>query len=138
MITSVIKNLLYIERSVKQGTLKENQPMLVLLATESHEEVTGATFQIEVNTGRYRLHHEVLKNVGKQGKYKTLSALEELIYLLGSKKPNEARILVLIERLLTTDLNTNELRDKARNYYPNTTGKYKAIIKSEMLRMWGK
>ncbi|MGD6815496.1 hypothetical protein ACQCVE_00280 [Metabacillus sp. 113a] len=102
----IIQNLKYIEKCVQHGTYKESGAILALLICETLDliKVSKVFCKVPYTSNKLTNEYYTFSNTARQSKAKLLCDLEEVRGELASKKTNEKRVLVLIQRMLQTEL----------------------------------
>ncbi|MGG6358086.1 hypothetical protein ACQ5SI_02375 [Peribacillus frigoritolerans] len=126
----VIRTLLNIERSIKQGTIKADQAILAVYLNEAIQEVqtTALEFAITYSSEKNHEHYRNYSNLAKKYKAKLLMDLQEMLIEIQLKNINEKLILVTIQHLLDTNLYRNHVQASIDKFQSKT-----GFLKTEVL-----
>jgi hypothetical protein len=112
-LNHVKHNLQYLKQALDTGTYQEQKPILQVLLAESIEAVRETTlnFDMYYDNDRYTYHVYAYVLRIKKAKAELIVMLQELQYELSRKQVNVKRSLLLVNRLLDTELNTKDVQE---------------------------
>lgn len=129
-LKQVIRTLLNIERSIKQGTIKADQAILAVYLNEAIQEVqtTALEFAVTYSSEKNYEHYRNYSNLAKKYKAKLLMDLQEMLIEIQLKNINQKLILVTIQHLLDTNLYRNHVQASIDKFQSKT-----GFLKTEVL-----
>ncbi|ASV69068.1 hypothetical protein [Cytobacillus kochii] len=100
----IINNLTYIHNVLQGDNYKQYRPIMIVILSETIEEVRKQQFVYYVNFGTEQTHVGTYKAYCKMNKYKLIADLEEIEMILRGKTVNIKRCIVLLEDILKSNL----------------------------------
>jgi hypothetical protein len=103
---NVKQNLEYIQKSVLNGTHKEQSAILSVIVAETFEVIKNMKFFYEVpfSNDKNTNHFYTYSSMGKTSKAKLLADLEEIQNEISKRNTNTKHVLILIQSMLQTNL----------------------------------
>ncbi|WP_368298542.1 hypothetical protein [Cytobacillus firmus] len=137
---TVLKNLKYIKRTIEDHTHVEQKAILSVLLSETIEEVRETTFKYEVPYIDYSGDNSggnlaTYKDMGKRFKSKVLAELEEVQKQLNKKNTGVNRCLAILNNLINTNLYTDKVNAKIKQWKLHPNVSKKAVQASEIIEV---
>jgi hypothetical protein len=124
------QNLIYFEKSLRNGTFKAETPILTVLIEEALEEIKSTAWEFEIPctcTG-HTDHVKTYKNYAIKYKSKLLADLRELQHLLNKKDVPEKKCLQMVRKLIETNLYMNYVKEMIAKFQPKSP-----VIETEII-----
>jgi hypothetical protein len=124
------KNLVYIEKVLREGTYNAEKPMLTVLLNEALEEIKKSSWEFEVPltcTG-HKEHVKTYENLALKHKSKLMADLRELQHLLNKKDVPEKKCLQMVRKLIETNLYMNYVKELIAKFQPKSP-----VIENEII-----
>lgn len=115
---NILKNVQYIQRSILNNTYKEQCGIIALLIVETITEIkeTAISFDVPCVSGKGNSHLAVVTSRVKKAKASLIASLEELDGQLKRNKVNTKLCLVIIQKMLESNLYMDDVQDIIDNW----------------------
>lgn len=125
---NITRKLQYIQNSILNDTHQKQKAIIALMITEAIVEIkqTEITLDIPYVTETHTEHITTISNMVKNAKATLIASLEELAGELNKRKVNEKRALLIIQKMLESNLYMNGV------YY--TISKWKSLSRSKIIK----
>lgn len=113
-----MQNIVYVQKSLRNGTHQTEQPMLTVLLNEALEEIQNTSWQFEVpcSSTEYKEHVKTYGDVARRYKAKLLVDVRKLQHEINKKNVNEKYCLNLIQNMLESNLYMNHVKEMIDKY----------------------